>query len=91
MIECVGEMVAIGNRLTQDAKWTACFGIMRHPEIGVQVRQRMEELAQGRILPQDAIQNLQRFLATGQVQMNGKSLHISVPLTFVNCLWHLCQ
>ena len=77
-------MVAIGNRLTQDAKWIACFSRLDSPEIGAQLKQKMEEVAQGRMLSQDAFQDLKRFLEAGQVQTNGKSAPHQ-------CATHVCH
>ena len=92
-------MVAVGNRLTQDAKYIACFGRLDSPEISAQIKQKMEELAQGRILSQDAIQDLKQFLEAGQVQTNDKSAahqcatHVCVstkPVTTQNCWCSSC-
>ena len=60
------------------AKWIAYFGTMSTPEIGALNKQKLEGLAQGKVLPQDTIQDLKRFWEAGQVY----PIHKSVP--------HLC-
>ena len=91
-------MLAIGNRLIQDTKWIAYFGTMSTPEIGALNKQKLEGLAQGKVLPQDTIQDLKRFWEAGQVHPNDKSaphhcviIVVCLCVSFVHCLWRLWQ